>query len=324
MKQNGLTVIGIDVAKQKLDIVNSTTNQHLIIANNKEEIAALISQWKKPNKDLLVVMEATGGYEHLLVELLWEAEIPCSVVNPLQIRNFAKGCGLIEKNDRIDAQIIARFGEVVRPKTWEKPSENERKLKSLVHRREQILSQLYAENNRRQQTDDQETKSLVEQAIAFYKNQLKQLDQRIAQVLKTCQTLSAKAAILRSCPGVGPATIGMLLSELPELGKLNRGQIAKLVGVAPIVKDSGKKKGKRTTLAGRSMVRKVLYMAALVATRHNERLKVFYQRLVAKGKPKKVAIVAVMRKLLVILNTMIKNQKQWKLDCEKTLAKVNY
>ncbi len=304
-------VIGIDVASRKLDLFDSKTGQHRIIANSSEEIESLVRKIERSRTKTLVVMEATGGYENLLVEALHDKNIDCAVVNPLQIRNFARGCGLIEKNDKIDAQAIARFGEVVAPKLRKKPTESEKKLKSLVHRRDQILAQLSAERNRLKQTADEETKAMIQQAIEFYKDQIKHVDKRIEQVLKKCQLLAAKAEILLSCPGVGAATTAMFLSELPELGTLNRGQIAKLVGVAPLAKDSGQKEGKRSTYAGRSMVRKVLYMAALVATRYNATMQAFYQQLIARGKPKKVALVAVMRKLLVTLNVMVRNNEQW-------------
>ena len=310
-------VIGIDVAKKKLDFYNSKTQQHGTVENSQAAITSFLQEFKRSKSKTLVVMEATGGYESVLIELLHNQGIDCSVVNPLQIRQFARGCGLIEKNDTLDAQIIARFGEVVEPKLREKPTESEAKLKALVHRRDQILKQISSEKNRVQQTADSETKAMIQNAIAFYKTQIREVDKRISQVLQECQTLAAKASILQSCPSVGAATTGILLAELPELGQLNRGQVAKLVGVAPIAKDSGQHSGKRKTYAGRSMVRKVLYMAALVATKYNPRLQAFYQRLVIKGKPKKLALVAVMRKLLVTLNLMLRNQQPWS---ETTLA----
>ena len=256
-------------------------------------------------------MEATGGYERLLVESLQDYDIACAVVNPLQIRQFARGCGLIEKTDRLDAAIIVRFAKVVQPRVTEKPTQSERKLRALVHRRTQILSQVSSEHNRLQQTADEETCSMIEQAIAFYKTQIQAVQTRIAEVIAECETLAEKSRLLSSCPGVGVVTVGILLAELPELGCLNRGQISKLVGVAPIACDSGQKEGKRSTFAGRAPVRKVLYMAALTATKHNEPLKQFYQRLLIKGKPKKVALVAVMRKLLITLNVIATTKKHW-------------
>lgn len=270
-------VIGVDVSSQKLDLHDNASDTHSIIANEPAEIKAWVKRISARKTPVRVVMEATGGYENLLVQTLHDHDIEVAVINPLQIRNFARGCGLLEKNDKIDAQIIARFGKVVNPPPQDKPTESERKLKSLVHRRNQILSQVSAEKNRLDQTADAETKDLVKQAIEFYKQQIKQVDQRLEQTVEQCEKLKPKAEILNSVPGVGKATVGTLLAELPELGSLNRGQVAKLVGVAPIARDSGKKSGQRKTFAGRSTVRKVLYMAALVSTRYNPPLQRFYQ-----------------------------------------------
>lgn len=304
--------IGIDVASKKLDLFDSQSQQHTIIDNDDTAIKQLTKKIATSGTKTLVVMKATGGYESLLVEHLHADKIDVAVVNPLQIRNFARGCGLLEKTDKIDARIIARFGQVVSPQLKQPLSEGEKKLRALVHRRDQILSQCHAEHTRKQQTADAEMVAMIDSSIAFYQAQIREVDRRITQTIKTTPELHARAGLLESCPGVGPATIGMLLAELPELGHINRGQIAKLVGVAPLSKDSGTKSRRRSTGAGRSMIRRVLYMAALVATRYNPPLKAFYQRLVVKGKPKKVALVAVMRKLLIILNTMLKKQQKWR------------
>jgi transposase len=306
------TFIGVDVASRKLDIYDSSRREACIIENQEDSIAPFVKKLARKRRKVLVVMEATGGYEQRLVDALHQADIDVAVCNPLQVRSFAKGIGIIEKNDSIDAAMIARFAEVVQPKLREKPTESERKLKSLVHRRDQMLSQIAAEKNRKSQTHDAEVRESIGQAIDFYKAQIKQVDQKIAQVIAKCKTMEAKSQILMSCPGVGVATVAILLAELPELGQLGRGQIAKLVGVAPIVKESGTKEGKRSTFGGRSIVRKVLYMAALVSTKYNPRLQQFYQRLRAKGKPAKVALVAVMRKLLVTLNVMVREQQVWR------------
>ncbi|QDU90026.1 Transposase IS116/IS110/IS902 family protein [Pirellulimonas nuda] len=302
-------VIGIDVAKAKLDVFDSKTGRHTVVANTPEGVDALV-RGVAPAKTL-VVLEATGGYEGLLVEALERRGVDCAVVNPLHVRHFARGCGMVEKNDKLDARMIARFGEVVRPEPREAPSASEAKLKALVHRRDQALAHLGAERNRLQQTRDAETAEMIRQGVAFYRAQIREVDKRIAQVLDQCPQLAAKSRVLQSCPGVGVATTATLLAELPELGRLNRGQVAKLVGVAPIARDSGQKQGQRRTHAGRSMVRKVLYMAALVATRYNARMQAFYQRLLARGKAKKSALVAVMRKLVVTLNLMVRNNETW-------------
>ncbi|MFO1065394.1 MAG: IS110 family transposase [Pirellulales bacterium] len=247
-----------------------------------------------------------------MVDSLQDADIDCAVLNPLRILQFARSCGKLEKNDAIDAAVIAHFGSVVHVRLHPKPTMAERKLRGLVHPRSQILSQMGCEQNRIAEEVDKELRESLEAAIAFYREQLKVLEKKIADAVSACPELSAKAAILQSCPGVGKITVATLLAELPELGKLSRGEAAKLVGVAPIVRESGQSESKRKTAAGRSQVRKVLYMAALVATRHNLPLQAFYQRLVAKGKPKKVAIVAVMRKLIVTLNIMLRNKESWR------------
>lgn len=309
--------IGVDVSSQKLDLYDQHELSHKIIPNAQAEVENFVRALVRMEVQPFVVMEATGRYEMLLVETLHKHGIQCAVVNPLQIRNFARGCGLLEKSDKIDAKIIAKFAEVVRPKAKTPPSSQLSKLRALVHRRNQILLQCASEKNRLQQTTEEEAKESIKDAIEFYKQQLRKFDHRIKETIEQCEEMSREAAILRTCPGVGNVTIGMLLAELPELGQLNRGQIAKLVGVAPLARDSGKKSGQRKTFAGRALVRKVLYMAALTATRFNKPLKTFYNRLISKGKPKKLAIVAVMRKLLVTLNSMIKNQKVW---CETALA----
>lgn len=309
-------VFGVDVASEKLDIHDAAKQKHQEIANETRAIDLWVKSIAR-RKQVLVVMEATGGYEQSLVDALHAAKIDVAVCNPLQVRSFAKGIGIIEKNDPIDAAVIARFGEVAEPKLKEKPTESERKLRALVHRRDQAIGQSKREHNRKLQCRDEAIKESIQEAITFYKEQVRKLDKQIEKTIAACPVLKAKSDLLSSCPGVGAATVAMLLSELPELGELSRGKIAKLVGVAPIVRDSGKTEGKRSTHAGRSMVRKVLYMAALVATKYNPRLKQFYQRMIAQKKPFKVAIVAVMRKLLVTLNVMLREQNSWR---EPTLA----
>lgn len=304
-------VIGVDVASRKLDLHDLKNNKHQIIDSNLKEIQKFVHRCKASTGRVLVVMEATGGYEEQLVDALLEADVDCSVVNPLRIRQFANGCGKLEKNDKIDAKIIAEFGAFVAPVLKEPLSPTRKKLRALVHRRTQILSQCSAERNRIAQTHDSEVRALVQESLDFYQKQMKSVDKQIASTIAVCEELSRQAEILNSCDGVGPATTGILLAELPELGQLNRGQVAKLVGVAPIARDSGLKEGKRKTHAGRAMIRKVLYMAALVSTKHNPRFKAFYDSLVKRGKPKKVALVAVMRKLLITLNAMIKKQEIW-------------
>lgn len=310
-------IIGVDVASRKLDIYDTSDNRHQVIKNGLDSIMSFCKSLSDGPEKILVVMEATGGYERELLDVLHDLGIDCAVINPLRIRKFAQGCGKLEKNDRIDAQILAEFGAVVPVKLHQQLSEDRRKLQRIVQRRSQILSNLQAEENRLAQEKDPQMQAMMKSAIAFYKGQRKQVDQLISQAIKESKELSQQSQLIRSCPGVGPVTAATLLAELPEMGELNRGQVAKIVGVAPIANDSGLKTGKRKTHSGRRKVRNVLYMAALVATQKNPRLKKFYQSLLQRGKPKKVALIAVARKMLIALNSMTKNNETWR---ETTLA----
>lgn len=305
-------IIGVDVASRKLDIFDTSTNQHKVIKNSIDSITQFTKKLAQCQSNVLVVMEATGGYERELLDVLHEFKIDCTVINPLRARQFAKGCGKLEKNDKIDAQILAEFGAVVAVKLHQQPSKDRRKLQRLVQRRSQILSHLQAEENRLSREEDLEMQAMIRSAIAFYKQQRKEVDKVIAKAIEQSKELAQQSELLRSCPGVGPVTSATLLAELPELGQLNRGQVAKMVGVAPIANDSGMRSGKRQTQAGRRKVRKVLYMAALVATKKNQRFKKFYQAMLQRGKPKKVAIIAVARKMLIALNSMTKNKEIWR------------
>lgn len=318
-------VIGIDVAKVKLDGFDLQTERSFQIENEKAEIDCFIQSVKASGLRTLVVMEATGGYEDLLVEALHRAGIDCSVVNPRRIKSFIIGCGKLEKNDRIDAKLIAWFGQVADAPLRKKPSRHEQKLKALVHRRDQIVGMIVQEKNRLDRAREASSRTSIQQAIRFYQRQRKKLDREIAELLDKWQAADEKIAerieILNSYQGVGPVTTAVLLAELPELGILKRGEIAKLAGVAPLANDSGKRQGKRKTHGGRSQVRKVLYMAALSGVRHNARLKAFYQRLVGReAKAKKVALVAAMRKMLTILNAMVKNKTKWVENQQETSA----
>jgi transposase len=305
-------VVGVDVSKKKLDLFFSLKEKYAVIQNSIHAIEQFVADVKASGETTLVIMEATGGYESLLVEFLIEHHIDCAVANPKQVRDFSRGCGMIEKSDPIDARMIARFGQVVKPALTQKTAENERKLKAMVHRRDQIMKQINSEKNRLQQTRDTELREQIQEAIDFYNRQKKQLDQKMKQLITQSESLRQSAEILSSCKGIADVTTAVLLSELPELGSLNRGQVAKLVGVAPIVRESGQSTGKRKTYGGRRLVRRSIYMATIVAMRWNDRIKRFYEHLLAKGKPKKLAIVACMRKLLTILNVMLKTKQKWR------------
>ena len=302
--------VGIDVSKGTLDIANAD-NRSATIGNTKKEINIWLNALIEA-PTTIVVLEATGGYESLLVKLLHQRNIALAVVNPRQVRDFAKGIGKDAKTDAIDARVIARFAEVVRPAPQIAQSENEIKLGALVQRRRQILDLMNQEQNRIQQTTDQEIRKSIKVILGSLKKQLKTMEKQIETAVQADESNARKVVILNSVKGVGPVTVSTLLAELPELGQLNRQEIAKLVGVAPINKDSGKSVGKRKTVGGRSTVRTVLYMAALTATRWNTTIKTFYRRLLAKGKLKKVALTAAMRKLLTILNALVKTNQLWR------------
>ena len=304
-------VVGIDVSKNKVDIAGSQKAAVTTLGNNRAEL----NQWIKSideTKQTIVVIEATGGYESLLVELLHQHHVPLAVVNPRQVRDFAKGIGIDAKTDPIDARVIVRFGEVVQPTPQPVQSDAHAKLGALVVRRRQVLSLINQEQNRAQQTRDKNVRKSIKTVLKALKGQLNILDGQIAEAIQADKANARKIEILNSVKGVGPVTVSTIIAELPELGTLNRQEVAKLVGVAPINNDSGKANKARQTSGGRSAVRRTLYMATLVATRFNPRIKAFYQRLLAKGKLKKVALTAAMRKLITILNTLVRTDQLWR------------
>jgi transposase len=302
-------VVGVDVSKAKLDI--ALPKESLTITNDTKAIQQLVDRLK--SESVIVVMEATGGYENRLVQVLHNHGIASAVVNPRRVRDFAKGIGKDAKTDPIDARVIAYYGEIVKPVRQLAKSDEAKKLGALVERRRQLLGLIGQENNRSQQVDDADIKKLIQTSLEMLKKQLKTVDERLAKAIKQpAAGNQRKIEILESAKGIGPVAISTFLAELPELGELNGREIARLVGVAPINNDSGQHAGKRRTMGGRSYVRRVLYMATLSATRHNPTIRKFYLRLVANGKEKKVALVAAMRKFLTILNTLIKKDELWK------------
>lgn len=262
----------------------------------------------------LIVLEATGGYELLSVAALAAAVLPVVVVNPRQVRDFAKATGQLAKTDRIDADILARFADVVRPAVRVIAGAEAQELDALLARRRQLLEMLQAERNRLGQVFGK-GKRLVRKSlkahIAFLERELRMTDTDLGELVRKSPAWRERDELLQSVPGVGPVLSRTLLADLPELGRLSRREIAKLVGIAPLSRDSGTMRGRRFVQGGRATVRAVLYMGALVATRRNAVIRLFYQRLVAAGKPKKLALVACMRKLLTILNTMVRTHTRW-------------
>jgi transposase len=304
-------VIGVDVASEKIDVNDSAEKICGSIPNSAEAINKQLVCRIQSRQDTLVVCEATGRYEQTLVDAMHEAGIPVAVVNPRQVRDFAKGLGFLEKTDGIDAQLIRKFGETVELHLTLPRTPQEKKHQALVRRRCQVLQLLSQEQNRLEQTDDLFARKLINSTLSHLKKQLKLLDQELANCLAERRQLDPRVKILESVPGVGIVTASTLMAELPELGHLNRAEIAKLVGVAPLANQSGASDKKRRVRGGRSQVRIVLYMATLVATRCNPLIQHFYQRLLVRGKPKKLALVAAMRKLLAILNHMVRQKQTW-------------
>jgi transposase len=268
--------------------------------------------WLEQLEPRLVCLEATGGYERSLREALHQQNILLCVVNPRQIRDFARAQGELAKTDVIDARMIARFAAAFNPEPAEQPSPAQERLRALRARRQQVVHSLTQEKNRLTTAPDEESRSSIQDAIDFYNRQLRHLDRRIAEFTSTDPAFRERLALLITVPGVGLVTAAGLLAELPELGSLNRGQAAKLVGLAPINRDSGSLRGKRLIGGGRTQVRRSLYMATIVATQHNQTIRSHYRQLLARGKSKMTAPVACMRKLLLILNAMIKNNSRWK------------
>jgi transposase len=297
--------VGIDVARDSLAVAFVPTGEHWSTSNDeagREALARRLSDLKPAR----VVLEATGGYESLVVAALGLVAIPVAVVNPRQVRDFAKGVGKRAKTDPIDAAVLAHFAAVVRPSPRPLLDQQAQELAALVARRTDLLGMLAAERNRRG-TAPPIVRPDLDEHITWLENRLDQLTQDVTDLMHQSPLWRDKEDLLRSVPGVGPIVTLTLIAELPELGQLNGKQIAALVGVAPFNRDSGRWRGKRTILGGRAEVRRVLYMAAVVAARRNPVVGAFYQRLVEAGKPKKVALTACMRKLLLILNAMIRH-----------------
>lgn len=303
-------VVGVDISKATLDYCYWNRRESGQLANDRQACRAFVQKLRKLNVEL-VCLEATGGYEAVLVEALHDAGITVAVVNPRCVRDFARAKNCLAKNDRIDAAIIAEFAALLRPKPTAPPSENAKRLRAWTTRRDQVVACCLQEKNRLAVTTDPLAVKLIRQHILMLEKQLKTLDVEIAKLLKQDAEFETTRNCAMSVPGVGPVTVATLVAECPELGKLNRKEIAKLVGVAPITRDSGTLRGKRTTTGGRRNLRRKLFMATLVATKRNCTIKDFDQRLLNNGKPKMTAIVAAMRKLLCILNQIIKNKQTW-------------
>lgn len=302
--------VGIDVSSKTLDVCLLPAGVAFSENNSGKGIARLVRRLKKAGPTL-VVLEATGGYQRTLVLALAEAGLPTAVVNPRQVRDFARACGILAKTDRLDAQVLAQFARDLRPKPTDAPDQRQLELEELLARRRQLIARRTAEKNRRQQVLGRATLSSVKAVLRMLDHQVTELEGRITERLQQCAAAIERVALLRSAPGVGATVSQTLVIDLPQLGQLNRRQIASLVGVAPLNRDSGQWRGRRCVWGGRAHVRSVLYMAALTALNCNPAMRSFYDRLRAAGKPFKVAITACMRKLLTILNVMVQRNTPW-------------
>lgn len=301
--------VGIDVSKDTLDVAVRPEERHWQTANTEEAFPELIERLRALEPTLIVI-EATGGLERAVVAAMVEAELPVAVVNPRQTRDFAKATGRLAKTDEIDAADLAFFGEAIEPEPCSLPDAAVQTLSALNTRRQQLVKMLTAERNRLHTALPAARPSLREH-IRWLEREQEKVESELQRLIDQNLSFRRKFKLLCSVKGIGPATSYTLISQLPELGTVNRKEIAALVGVAPFNRDSGRWRGKRTTWGGRAGVRAQLYMAALTASQHNPVVRAFYQRLIEAGKPKKVALTACMRKLVVILNAMVKNGTLW-------------
>lgn len=302
---------GIDVSKDWLDLHLLAGGDVDHVENTPDGCQALVRRLSKLPM-VRIVVEATGGYERLIVAELAAAKLPVVVVNPRQVRDFAKAVGRLAKTDQIDAQVLARFASAVRPELRPLPTESEQKLRETLMRRAQLISMRTMETNRLKQAHAKKVRADVESVVAFLNQRLQAIDEDLDQFIQQSPAWQEKSDLLKTVPGIGDQTARMLIAELSALGSSSRQQIAALAGVAPMNRDSGLRRGKRTTIGGRAAVRSTLYMATLAATRFNPTIRAHYEHLRKAGKHAKVAIVACMRKLLTILNAMLRDRQPWR------------
>ena len=302
--------VGIDISKDRLDVHIQPTQEDVSLAHDEAGVAELVRRLQGLTPQL-VVMEATGGYESPVAAALGTAGVPVAVVNPRQIRDYARATGQLAKTDRLDARIIALFAATVRPPVRPLPDAQAQQLGEVTARRRQLIDMLGAEVNRRRLLRDERLRERLNAHIAWLEEAVREVDDDLRRLVRASALWRETDDLLRSAPGIGPVTSCTLIAELPELGHLDRRRIAALVGVAPFNRDSGTMRGRRLVSGGRAQVRTVLYMATLVAVRRNPVIAAFYQRLRAGGRPGKVALVAAMRKFLTILNAIVRERRPW-------------
>jgi transposase len=310
-KKKSKSYIGIDVSKQRLEVAAHESDYQFHCLNKASAFGQLIAELVVL-RPALIVLEATGGLEISVVSALHAAGLPVVVVNPRQVRDFAKALGQLAKTDRLDARVLAHFAAAIKPPLRPLKSKGDQELDALTSRRRQLIEMLTDEKNRRTSATTDSVRNEIDEHIDWLEQSIAELDKQLKALLQTSSRWRATDEILQSVPGVGPVTSFSMIADLPELGMLNRQQISKLVGVAPLNRDSGQQRGTRHIYGGRARLRSILYMAALTASRHNPVIKEFYQRLSARQKPFKVAITACMRKLLSIINVLVRDSTSWK------------
>ncbi len=303
-------IVGIDVAEKHLDVHIIPEDKCFQVTNDSEGHQELVKRIRKL-KPSIIALEGTGGLEKMVAAALAQAKLPVAVVNPRQVRDYAKALGILAKTDRIDAKVIAEFAHAVKLEPRFIPDKTHLEMNELIARRSQIIKMLNAEKNRRHRVYSKKVSNSHKSVIEFLNEQLNDIDQQLDWLIASSPIWRATDNLLQSFKGVGPNVARTLIFVLPELGHLNRREIASLVGVAPFNNDSGKQQGKRYIRGGRSNVRRSLYMATIVAIQWNPAIRSFYERLLSKDKKKKVAITACMRKILIILNVMMKNKTYW-------------
>jgi len=311
-KKKSKSFIGIDVSKQQLEVAGHESDYHFRCPNKASAFGKLIAELIAL-RPALIVLEATGGLERSVVSALQAVGLPVVVVNPRQVRDFAKALGQLAKTDRLDARVLAHFAAAIKPPLRSLKSKDEQELDALNGRRGQLIEILTDEKNRRASAATDSVRDQIKEHIDWLEKRIAELDQQLKALVQSSAPWQAKDQILQSVPGIGPVVSFSMIADLPELGTLNRQQISKLVGVAPLNRDSGQHRGTRHIYGGRARLRSVLYMAAITAARHNSVIKEFYQRLRANQKPFKVAITACMRKLLSIVNEMVRDSSCWKI-----------
>ncbi len=305
------TYVGIDVSKVTLDVATLPIREHFVVSNDEAGIDELLGKLAEVS-EALVVLEASGGFERPVAAALAASGIALFVVNPRQARDFAKATGRLAKTDTLDAFVLAHFAQAIRPTPRAIPDAEAREFQEILARRRQIIRMITAEKNRLGASTSKAVRRRIQAHIRWLEKELSRTDRDLDETIEKSPTLKENETLLRSVPGVGPVLCRTLLAELPELGSLSPRELSALVGVAPLNRDSGTLRGRRTVWGGRARVREALYMGALIASRFNPAIKEFYERLVGAGKPKKVALVACMRKLLTILNAVVRDRAFWR------------